>query len=305
MKKHQKLRQEAIRLRRAGASLPEICRATGKARSTIHYWIANIDSGRPPMALSERFSDERFAAAVSEANSVTGVARSLGVSLGNHDSVKRRIDTLRLDTSHFKWPMRSAVRPRRAKKGRPGRPLEEILVRNSTYTCHDRLKIRLLAEGYFENRCCECGLPGLDVNAPLAEDSGGRVPIQLHHKNRVKNDHRIENLTLLCANCHHCEHGWNMRRVVHGMPLDGILVRNSTYVNCTRLRDKLLTAGYFEDRCSMCGLLEWRGQPMPIQLHHRNGVRSDCRLENLDILCSNCHGLTDHWCGRFAAGPIT
>lgn len=233
MKKHHALRQEAIRLRTAGASLPEICKATGKSPSTVWYWIGDIGPS-----------------------------------------------------------------PGKGRSGRRGRPLEEILVRDSTYTCFDRLKIRLLAEGRIENRC-ECGLRGLEVNAALGYTQG-RVPIQLHHRNGVNNDHRIENLAMLCGNCHHCEHGWNERRSVHGAPLAGILVENSTYVNNTRLRDKLLTAGHFEDKCHACGLRSWRGNPIPLQLHHRNGVRSDNRPDNLDILCVNCHGLTDHWCGRFA-----
>ena len=37
---------------------------------------------------------------------------------------------------------------------------------------------------------------------------------------------------------------------------------------------------------------------IPLELHHINGIHSDNRLENLQILCRNCHGITDNYCGK-------
>ena len=48
----------------------------------------------------------------------------------------------------------------------------------------------------------------------------------------------------------------------------------------------------------MCGLKEWKGHDIPLELHHKNGVKDDLRLENLQILCPNCHALTDNYRGR-------
>jgi hypothetical protein len=81
-------------------------------------------------------------------------------------------------------------------------------------------------------------------------------------------------------------------------PLDEILVRNSTYRGSARLRRRLIAAGLKPDHCEDCGLNEWRGQPLPLALDHVNGDHADNRLENLRILCPNCHALTSTWCGR-------
>jgi 5-methylcytosine-specific restriction endonuclease McrA len=61
---------------------------------------------------------------------------------------------------------------------------------------------------------------------------------------------------------------------------------------------RLLTATLKEQRCEQCGLSDWRGRPLALELHHVNGDGHDNRLENLVLLCPNCHSQTDTWGGR-------
>jgi hypothetical protein len=55
----------------------------------------------------------------------------------------------------------------------------------------------------------------------------------------------------------------------------------------------LLDAGILKNVCEECGLREWLGRPLVMELDHRNGVRTDNRVDNLRMLCPNCHSQTE------------
>ena len=57
------------------------------------------------------------------------------------------------------------------------------------------------------------------------------------------------------------------------------------------LKQKLIRDGIKEYKCEICGLTEWLGQPIPLELHHKNCDHFDNDLDNLQILCPNCHAL--------------
>lgn len=80
-------------------------------------------------------------------------------------------------------------------------------------------------------------------------------------------------------------------------PLAKVLVRGSTYPT-SKLKRRLVAAGVKEEKCERCGRTEWEGQPIPLEMDHENGDRTDHRIENLRLLCCNCHALTPTWRGR-------
>lgn len=89
----------------------------------------------------------------------------------------------------------------------------------------------------------------------------------------------------------------NKGRRIYSIPLSQILVENSTYQNMKRLKIRLMNEGYKENKCECCGIYDWNGKPLVLQIHHINGKHNDNRIENLQILCPNCHSQTDNFCG--------
>jgi len=88
---------------------------------------------------------------------------------------------------------------------------------------------------------------------------------------------------------------WQKRQAC---PLNDLLVRGSSAAS-SGLKPRLLQAGILENKCACCGLGdEWNGMPLTLHLDHINGQHNDNRLENLRLLCPNCHSQTHTYSGR-------
>jgi hypothetical protein len=81
-----------------------------------------------------------------------------------------------------------------------------------------------------------------------------------------------------------------------GMPIEELLASSRRSRGHVKVR--LLRAGILENQCARCGLTEWEGGRLSMHLDHINGVRNDHRLENLRMLCPNCHSQTPTYGGR-------
>ena len=85
----------------------------------------------------------------------------------------------------------------------------------------------------------------------------------------------------------------------HMYTTEEILVKNSPYKNIPKLKERLLKEGLLTYQCALCGNTgEWLGRSLILQLDHINGEHFDHRLENLRLLCPNCHSQTETFSGR-------
>lgn len=84
------------------------------------------------------------------------------------------------------------------------------------------------------------------------------------------------------------------------MPLEQYLLKSAD-IQTNKVRVKLLREGYKEHRCEHCGLTTWLGNPIPLEVHHKDGNRHNNVLENYELLCPNCHAFTESYRGKNVA----
>jgi len=144
------------------------------------------------MNTKRKWTKEKLVKVAKKATSIRQVLKFLGLKEagGNYAQIKKYIELYKIDNKHFTgkvWNkgMRGI--------GKPKLPLKKILIKNSNYQSF-KLKRRLFSAKLKEARCEICGW------CKISQD--GRLPLELDHINGNRNDNRIENLRILCPNCH-------------------------------------------------------------------------------------------------------
>jgi len=91
---------------------------------------------------------------------------------------------------------------------------------------------------------------------------------------------------------------WNKgKKVGPKRPVEEYL-SNQRPIQSHKLKLRLISEGLKQHKCECCGITEWNGQLAPIELDHIDGNRYNNTIENLRILCPNCHAQTDTYRGK-------
>lgn len=84
------------------------------------------------------------------------------------------------------------------------------------------------------------------------------------------------------------------------IPLQEIIDGKHSYYKTHYLKLRLYKDGIKKNECEVCGLNEWQGKIIQCHLDHIDGNRFNHCLENLRIICPNCHSQTDSFAGKNA-----
>ena len=144
------------------------------------------------MPRSRSWTDHQLIESVSQSKSIRSVIFALGLipAGGNYHQVQERIKELAIDISHFTgqgWNKGTIYHSN-------SRPLLQNLLVVGSNIQSFKLKLRLYEEGLKTPICELCGWCEVSID--------GRIPLELDHINGVHNDNRLENLRVLCPNCH-------------------------------------------------------------------------------------------------------
>lgn len=198
------------------------------------------------MPRERRWTDEQLAAAVAASRNLREVHLKLGLVPGDYALLRDHISRLGLDATHLSVRPGTGPRPRRTWTDAQ---LTEI-VRTETTLSGVLRKL------------------GYTPNGGMHRFISGRIRL------------------LGLDTSHFTGKSWARGRttaVRPAAPLSEVLVENSTY-NTSRLRTRLIGEGLKPDHCEACGLHQWNGRPIPLELDHINGQHTDNRLESVSCV---------------------
>lgn len=130
-----------------------------------------------------------------------------------------------------------------------------------------------------------------EVLSKLGLKQGGSYNMLKNHFNR------------LCLDTSHFLHGKELMDHIRSQKKPPRPLTTGEYRYTHNLKLRLIKAGILEAKCyeQDCGISTWKGKQLSLHLDHINGNNTDNRIENLRLLCPNCHSLTPTYCGKNVA----
>lgn len=249
-----------------------------------------------PQKLSARWSDEELRGIAEKCNSFQSVNVELIRRYGRgHHPNRLRVEFSRIGADISHWT-------RCGKTPHNKVPLASLLTTDSVAR-RDVIKGRLLHDGVLQKKCSHCG---------LSDWLGVGLSLVLDHINGVPNDHRLQNLRLLCPNCDTQTDTWGRKnrdrketptkqvpkRVLPQRLPQEVFVKHQDGA-AKNIRSYVRRNASLPYQCSVCQIgPEWLGRELVLQLDHINGDDLDNRVANLRFLCPNCHSQTPTFTGR-------
>ena len=96
-----------------------------------------------------------------------------------------------------------------------------------------------------------------------------------------------------CYNPNPSGKGLTKPKTIGKIPTDVILAGKHPQYQTNKLRLRLIKEGIKDEKCEICGIEDWQGERLSFELDHIDGNSNNHLLENLRVVCPNCHSQTE------------
>ena len=97
---------------------------------------------------------------------------------------------------------------------------------------------------------------------------------------------------------HFLGQGWNVNNSPADIKPIEKYFNNEIPITSYKLKKRMLKEKIKPHMSEKCRLRSWNNEIIPLELHHINGNNKDNSFSNLQLLCPNCHALTDNYRNR-------